>query len=82
MRLLLVLLAAAPAAFLPISSYGLLGSLGFGEPISPVGQAAIWVLLLTLLPSAYSGAVHGLHTRQWSDREIPRWSRLQPQSWA
>jgi O-antigen/teichoic acid export membrane protein len=70
MRLVLVLLASAPAAFLLISGYGVLGALGVGEPISPIGQIAIWVLLLTLLPSAYSGAVTALYNAN-ERMEIP-----------
>jgi O-antigen/teichoic acid export membrane protein len=62
MRLVLSTLAAAPAAALLIGAYGLLGATGMGESIDPVGQQAIWVLLLTLLPSAYSGAVTALYT--------------------
>lgn len=61
LRLLLVGLAAAPIAGLLILSYGLLAGLGVGEPISAEGQAAIWILLLTLIPSAYSGAVTALY---------------------
>lgn len=56
LRLLLVVVAALPITGLMIAGFGLLGSAGFGEPISPVGQTAIWILLLTLIPSAYSGA--------------------------
>jgi O-antigen/teichoic acid export membrane protein len=70
LRLALVLIAAAPAAELLIGGYGLLGNLHLGEPISPAGQAAIWVLLLTLLPSAYSGAVTALYNAN-ERMEIP-----------
>jgi O-antigen/teichoic acid export membrane protein len=61
LRLLLVLLLAAPAAWLLIGSYTLLAGVGVGEPISAVGQQAIWILLLTLFPSAYAGAVTALY---------------------
>lgn len=61
LRLLLIGLAAVPAAALLIGGYGLLAGLGWGEAISPIGQQAIWILLLTLLPSAYSGAVTALY---------------------
>ncbi len=60
LRLLLVIMIAAPVAALLIGAYGLLASIGAGEAISPVGQTAIWVLLLTLVPGAYSGAVTAL----------------------
>lgn len=60
-RWLLVLVTAVPAAALLIGFYGLLAHLGVGEAMTPVGQAAIWVLLLTLFPSAYSGAVTALY---------------------
>lgn len=57
------LLAAGtvPIAALVIGGYSFLGYLGVGEPINPVGQHVIWVLLLTLVPSAYSGAVTALY---------------------
>ncbi len=61
LRLVLVVLLAVPAAWLLINSYALLGQIGLGEPISAVGQQAIWVLLLTLLPAAYAGAVTALY---------------------
>lgn len=61
MRGLLSIFAAAPAAALLIGGFGLLSALGIGEAITPVGQQAIWVMLLTLLPSAYSGAVTALY---------------------
>lgn len=61
LRLLLVLAGAVPLALLVIGAYALLGGLGLGEPLTPLGQQAIWVLLLTLLPSAYSGAVTALY---------------------
>lgn len=61
LRLLLVVFAAVPIAGLIIGSFGLLAGSGVGEPISPEGQAAIWILLLTLIPSAYSGAVTALY---------------------
>lgn len=61
LRLLLVGAVAVPLAALLIGVYGVLGSFGLGEAISPMGQQAIWILLLTLLPSAYSGAVTALY---------------------
>ncbi|NJK82175.1 MAG: flippase [Chloroflexaceae bacterium] len=59
-RLLLVVLLAVPLAQAIIGMYDLLAALGVGEAITPVGQQAIWVLLLTLPPSAYAGAVTAL----------------------
>lgn len=58
---LLLALAAVPAAALVIGTYALLAVLGVGEAITPLGQQAIWVLLLTLLPAAYSGAATALY---------------------
>ena len=70
MRLVLTLCAALPAAALLISVYGLLGRAGLAESISPIGQHIIWIMLLTLLPSAYSGAVTALYNA--SERmEVP-----------
>lgn len=70
LRLLLVLAGAVPVALLVIGGYALLGRLGLGEPLTAGGQAAIWVLLLTLIPSAYSGAVTALYNA--SERmEVP-----------
>lgn len=57
----LLALAAFPAAALLVGAYALLAGLGVGEAISPAGQQVIWVLLLTLVPSAYSGAVTALY---------------------
>ncbi len=56
----LLVLAAVPIAAVIIGTYDVLASLGVGEPITPVGQMVIWVLLLTLIPSSYSGAVTAL----------------------
>ncbi len=61
LRLLLVGLAAAPIAALLIGSYGILDRLGVGEALTPSGQTAIWILLLTLIPGAFSGAVTALY---------------------
>ncbi|HET9222984.1 MAG TPA: oligosaccharide flippase family protein, partial [Roseiflexaceae bacterium] len=61
LRLLMVLCGAAPATLLLLGGYGLLSSAGLVESITPAGQQAIWVLLLTLLPSAYSSAVTALY---------------------
>jgi O-antigen/teichoic acid export membrane protein len=52
---------AFPVAALLIGTYALLAQLGVGEAISPAGQQVIWVLLLTLIPAAYSGAVTALY---------------------
>jgi O-antigen/teichoic acid export membrane protein len=70
LRWLLVLLGAAPATLLVIAIYGGLAAFGLGEPLSAAGQQAMWVLLLTLIPSAYSGAVTALYTAQ-ERMEIP-----------
>jgi O-antigen/teichoic acid export membrane protein len=61
LRLLLIGLGAVPAALLVVGLYGLLGQLGLGKAMTPAGQQAIAVLLLTLLPGAYSGAVTALY---------------------
>ncbi|HEU4321662.1 MAG TPA: oligosaccharide flippase family protein [Roseiflexaceae bacterium] len=61
MRWLATLLAAAPGAALLLGGYSLLGGLGLGQAVSPAGQQATWVLLLTLPFSAYSGAVTALY---------------------
>lgn len=60
LRLLLVL-AAVPVAALVIGGYSWLGALGTIEPITLEGQLAIWILLLTLVPAAYSSAVTALY---------------------
>lgn len=57
----LLVLAVLPVAGLLIGGYDLLNAFDLGEAISPVGQQAIWVLTLTLIPSAYSGAVTALY---------------------
>ncbi|MCG8352337.1 MAG: flippase [Chloroflexales bacterium] len=70
LRWLLVFVGAAPIAALLIGGYSLLAQFGLGEAITPIGREAIWVLLLTLIPSAYSGAVTALYNA--SERmEIP-----------
>ncbi len=61
LRWLVVLLAAVPSAALLIGLYALLGRIGLTETLDPASQAAIWILLLTLIPSAYSGAVTALY---------------------
>lgn len=66
----LLVLAAVPLAALLIGGYALLGSLGIGEPITPVGQQVIWILLLTLIPGAYSGAVTALYNAA-EQMEVP-----------
>ena len=65
LRLLLVLGGALPVALLVAGVYRLLG-----QPLSPAGASAVFVLLLTLVPGAYSGAVTALYNA--SERmEIP-----------
>jgi O-antigen/teichoic acid export membrane protein len=61
LRGVLVLVGALPVAALLIGSYGLLAALNLGEGISPIGQQAIWILILTLIPGAYSSAVTALY---------------------
>jgi O-antigen/teichoic acid export membrane protein len=58
---LLLTIVSVPAAALVVAAYALIGALGLGEAITPVGQQAIWVLLLTLLPAAYTGAATALY---------------------
>ena len=70
LRLLLVALAAAPAALLLLVAWGALANVGLIEPITGTGRQVIWILMLTLIPSAYSGAVTALYNA--SERmEIP-----------
>ncbi|NTU85114.1 MAG: oligosaccharide flippase family protein [Chloroflexales bacterium] len=65
LRLLLVLAGALPVALLVAGAYWALG-----QPLSPAGATAIFVLLLTLGPGAYSGAVTALYNA--SERmEVP-----------
>lgn len=53
-----------------IALYALLEHVGVGEAITPIGQHVIWILFLTLIPSAYSGGVTALY--QATERmEIP-----------
>jgi len=61
LRCVLVLAGALPVAALLIGAYGLLAALNLGEGITPIGQRAIWILVLTLLPGAYSSAVTALY---------------------
>ncbi|WP_129626376.1 oligosaccharide flippase family protein [Candidatus Oscillochloris fontis] len=61
LRLLLVMIGAVPISLVVIGAYALLAHVGLGDPITPSGQQAIWVLILTLVPSAYSGAVTALY---------------------
>lgn len=61
LRLLLIIGAAAPVAWLVIAGYNAIGAFGLSEPLTADGQLAIWILLLTLVPSAYSGAVTALY---------------------
>jgi O-antigen/teichoic acid export membrane protein len=61
LRGVLVLLGALPVAALLIGAYGLLAALNLGEGITPIGQQAIWILILTLIPGAYSSAVTALY---------------------
>jgi O-antigen/teichoic acid export membrane protein len=61
LRLALVVAGALPVALLVIGLYALLGAAGLGEPLSPEAVQVIWVLLLTLVPGAYSSAVTALY---------------------
>jgi O-antigen/teichoic acid export membrane protein len=56
-----LVLAVVPLAGLLVGGYELLAALDMGEAITPEGQQIIWVLLLTLIPGAYSGAVTALY---------------------
>lgn len=56
LRLLLIVAGALPVALLVVGAYALLG-----QPISPSGQGAIFIFLLTLIPGAYSSAVTALY---------------------
>lgn len=56
LRLVLIGLVALPVTLLVVGAYALLG-----QPISVVGQQTIFILLLTLIPSAFSGAVTALY---------------------
>ena len=60
LRLLLVA-AAVPLIGLVIGGYAALARFGWGQGISPVGVQAIWILALTLIPSAYSNAVTAIY---------------------
>ncbi|KAB8144550.1 flippase [Chloroflexia bacterium SDU3-3] len=69
LRLVLVVLAFPIVAFV-IGIYNTLSSIGVGEAISSMGQEALWVLTLTLIPAAFSNAVTALYNA--SERmEIP-----------
>jgi O-antigen/teichoic acid export membrane protein len=57
----LLVVASVPIAAALIGIYDLLALFGVGEAITPAGQQAIWILLLTLVPSAYAGAVTALY---------------------
>src|SRR5215216_2116007 len=61
LRGVLVLVGALPVAALLIGAYGLLAAFNMGEGITPIGQQAIWILVLTLIPGAYSSAVTALY---------------------
>jgi O-antigen/teichoic acid export membrane protein len=61
LRLCLIVAAAAPIAWLVIGIYNGLGALSLSEPLTTEGRWAIWILLFTLIPSAYSGAVTALY---------------------
>lgn len=56
LRLLLIAVLALPTTLAVIGGYRLLG-----QPITPLGQQTIFIFLLTLIPSAYSGAVTALY---------------------
>lgn len=60
LRLLLVVMAI-PLISLVIGGYAALARFGWGQGISPVGVQAIWILALTLIPSAYSNAVTAIY---------------------
>lgn len=62
--------AAIPIAGGIIAAYGMLAEFGIGEAITPVGQTVIWILLLTLIPSSYSGAVTALYNAA-EEMEVP-----------
>ena len=65
LRLLLIGLVALPVTLLVVGAYTLLG-----QPISVAGQQTIFILLLTLIPGAFSGAVTALYNA--SERmEVP-----------
>jgi O-antigen/teichoic acid export membrane protein len=65
LRLLLIVVGALPMALLVLGSFAALG-----QPLSGEGAAAILILMLTLVPGAYSGAVTALYTA--SERmEVP-----------
>lgn len=65
----LVLLASPLAALLLIGGYDVLAQVG-GETMTPTGRLVIWILLLTLIPGAYSSAVTALYNA--SERmEVP-----------
>jgi O-antigen/teichoic acid export membrane protein len=57
LRLLLIVAGALPAALLVLGVFMVVG-----QPLSGEGAAAILVLMLTLVPGAYSGAVTALYT--------------------
>ena len=67
--------ASFPAAALLIAIYTLIGGLGAGEAISPTGQQVIWILLLTLIPGAYSSAVTALYNAA-ERMEVPAFVEL------
>jgi Membrane protein involved in the export of O-antigen and teichoic acid len=69
LRLILVL-CSVPVAGLLIGSYALLEAFNLGEAITPDGQMAIWILMLTLVPAAYSSAVTALYNAN-EQMEVP-----------
>lgn len=56
LRLLLIVAAALPIAILILTLFALIG-----QPLSGEGAAVVMILMLTLLPGAYSGAVTALY---------------------
>lgn len=65
LRLLLIVVGAIPVALLLVGGYALIG-----QALSATGQSVIAILMLTLLPGAYSGAVTALYNA--SERmEVP-----------
>ncbi|MFV9503368.1 MAG: flippase [Oscillochloridaceae bacterium umkhey_bin13] len=65
LRLLLIVAGAVPVGILVVAGFALIG-----QPLSGEGAAVIFILMLTLVPGAYAGAVTALYTA--SERmEVP-----------
>jgi O-antigen/teichoic acid export membrane protein len=71
----LLVAATVPIAALLMGVYHFLDTIGVGESITPLGQHVIWVLLLTLVPGAYSSAVTALFQAS-EQMEIPAFIEL------